>query len=82
MIKNSLDWDEVETKFKHQIKDLSFKNEILKIITNIRNEISDLSRAEILARRGKKLLAQELVLKINKDIELIEEYILMATIIG
>lgn len=53
-----------------------------KMIHNIGFKIADLSRAEIDARRGKPYRAQELLKQINDDIEMIEEYLLVAILVG
>ena len=52
------------------------------MIENIRAEVTQLSRAEVEARRGKKHHAEDLLVKINQDIEMIEEYLLVAALIG
>jgi hypothetical protein len=52
------------------------------MIRNISIEVSELSKAEVQARQGKKGRAAELLIKINQDIEMIEEYLLVAAILG
>jgi len=81
-ITNSLDWNRLEHKLKHKAKKLIHCNDILKMVDNIGTEIKQLSYAEVLARHGKKRPAEELLVKINQDIEMVEEYILMAVLMG
>jgi hypothetical protein len=52
------------------------------MIDNIGVEVTALSKAEVLARRGSKHVAEEILLKINTDIEMVEEFILVAALIG
>ena len=82
MISNSLDWNKLEITLKRRIKLLMHKKEILLMINNIKPKITELSKSEIQARRGKKDHTIELLEKINQDIEMIEEYILIATLLG
>lgn len=82
MIKNSLEWNDTSTHMRRQAKNLKNSRDIIKMIDNIGKEIALLSNAEIEARRGKKHRAEELLIKINQDIEMVEEYILVASLIG
>jgi hypothetical protein len=86
MIANSLDWSDLETKLRHQTHiNISTSNnrlQIYRMIDNIREEISTLSKAEVLARRGNKYAAEDILKKINIDIELVEDFILVAALIG
>lgn len=85
MIKSSLDWQFLEhgllTK-SYMIDDWSNRIQCRKMIDNIGFKIADLSRAEVVARRCRSNLANKLIEEINNDIRLVEEYILMATLIG
>lgn len=82
MIKNSLEWSPVESELIHKSLGLVHGKEIRKMIRNIQLEVKQLSKAEVDARRGKKLRAQDLLVKINDDIELVEGYLLVAALIG
>ncbi len=82
MITNSLEWNSLEDTLRRQAKGLTHGREICKMIDNIRIEVTDLSIAEIEARRGKKLAAKELLKQINEDIELVEGYLLIAALLG
>lgn len=82
MIKNSLDWAKIETNLIHKSMNYKHGREVRQMIRNISFEVNDLSRAEVNARRGKKLPAEELLTKINHDIEVVEEFLLVAALIG
>jgi len=59
-----------------------YEGEILRMINNIQSEIVLLSKAEVDARRGNTLKSTELLERINNDIEMIEEYLIVAALIG
>jgi hypothetical protein len=82
VIQNSLEWNNVEITLRRQARKLANGGEVCKMIDNIRSEISHLSKAEVNARRGKKQLAEELLMKVNQDIEMVEEYLLVAALLG
>lgn len=86
MIRNSLEWSSVGTTLRHRantkIDTLGNRYQVCRMIDNIGAEITLLSKAEVLARRGNKTVANELLEKINNDIELVEEFILVAALIG
>lgn len=82
MITNSIEWSSVESRLTEKTKTLSHGREVRKMIENIQQEVNKLSSAEVEARRGKKLRAQELLVKINQDIEVVEEYLLVAKLLG
>lgn len=82
MIKTSLDWSVYETALLHKTQNLGHGKEVRKMIGNIRSEVTKLSKAEVEQRRGKKHATDDLLIKINEDIEMIEEYLLMAALIG
>ena len=82
MITNSLEWNKLETTLRHQAKGLIHSQDVLRMIDNIGPEVTQLSIAEVLARRGRKGPAKEMLDKINQDIEMVEEYILVAALLG
>lgn len=81
-ISNSLDWSAVEARFLRHAFKLSYKRELVKMIRGIRESVAELSRAEVLARRGKRLEAEKLLTKINEDIEMAEEFLIIAALVG
>ena len=82
MLKNSLDWPKQELALKRRARDLSQYQDVLKMIDSITQEVSQLSKAEVLVRQGRKHAADEVLAKVNQDIELVEEYILVAALLG
>jgi hypothetical protein len=81
-IETSLDWMMLENTLLRQSNKLTHNREISKMIANIGKEVSELSKAEVTARQGKRLKAYELLNKINNDIEIVEEFILIAALLG
>jgi len=86
MIRNSLEWASIDTTLRRlsnsKIGVLDNRYQVRKMIDNIGAEVTLLSRAEVLAKRGNTHSAAELLEKINNDIKLVEEFILVATLIG
>lgn len=82
MISNSLEWNSLEDSLRRRAKGLLYSKEISRMIDNVRADVNELSIAEIDARRGKKLVAEDKLRQINNDIELIEGYLLIAALIG
>jgi hypothetical protein len=81
-IQKSTDWAMVESKLLSKCRRLIHGEEVKKMIRNITSEITKLSKAEVQERQGRKGPAAELLIKINQDIEMVEEYLLVAAIIG
>jgi len=82
MITNSLEWNTLQDTLRHRAKGLGYSKDVLRMINNIHSEITQLSIAEIESRRGRSHRAEELLIKINQDIELVEEYLLVAALLG
>lgn len=82
MITNSLEWNKLQDTLRHRARGLKHSRDVMKMIDNISSEITLLSKAEISARRGRHTEADTLLIKINEDIELVEEYILVAALLG
>ncbi len=82
MISNSLEWNEIESILRRRARGLAHSKDVGRMIDNIKSEITQLSIAEIGARRGRKHRAEDLLAKVNRDIEIVEEYILVATLLG
>jgi len=81
-IQTSTDWAMVESNLNSKCRKFAHSDEVKKMIRNINSEITELSKAEVQARQGRKDRATELLIKINQDIEMVEDYILVAAIIG
>jgi hypothetical protein len=82
MIKTSLDWSRYETNLLHKANNLTHGKDVRKMIENIRIEVTKLSKAEVESRRSKNHLAEELLIKVNQDIEMVEEFLLVAALLG
>jgi hypothetical protein len=82
MITNSLEWTKQETALRRKAMNLNQYPDILKMLNSITKEVSQLSQAEVRVRAGRKHDADEILVKVNQDIELVEEYILVAALIG
>jgi hypothetical protein len=82
MIKSSLDWPPHEATLLRKTAGLVHEQEIRKMIKNIQLEVTELSKAEVLIRQGQKHRTDALLVKVNNDIELVEEYLLVAALLG
>ena len=82
MIKTSLDWSKYETNLLRKTHNLAHGKEVRKMIENIRAEVTKLSKAEVELRHGKKHATDDILIRINENIELVEEYLLVAALIG
>ena len=82
MIKTSLYWSAYETNLLRKTKKLAHGKEVRKMIVNIHAEVTKLSKAEVELRHGNKHATEEILVKINNDIEMVEEYLLVAALIG
>jgi hypothetical protein len=78
----STDWSLVETDLLRKCRKLSNRRDIQRLIKNIQIEVTELSKAEVEARTGRKIKAKEILEKVNADIELVEGYLLVAALIG
>ena len=81
-MKNSLEWAGICTDLTAKAGRLANGKDVVRMINNIGISVTELSRAEVDARRGKTCRAEELLSKINTDIELVEEYLLVAALLG
>jgi hypothetical protein len=82
MIQTSLDWPAVEQDLLVSSRGLRYQHQLVRMIHNINQSVSDLSRAEVAARRGKRTQAEGILDQINQDIEMVREYILVARLLG
>jgi len=81
-IKSSLEWDPIKTELLRQTSRLAHGSDIRKMISNISTKITELSKAEVAARRGRSNLAAELLKEINEDLVTVEEFLLVAALLG
>lgn len=79
MIKSSLDWQLTRKQLVAQMQQLPYNSDLHRMLYNIDAMITDLSRAEVEARRQKRSLDKlpELA-KANDAIKTIEQWLMMA----
>lgn len=82
MIASSLDWPAYETALLQKTVGLIYEHEIKRMIKNIQLEVTELSKAEVLVRQGRRHSAESILAKVNNDIELVKEYLLVAALLG
>ena len=81
-IASSTEWATVETALINNTSKLMFRKDVIAMIRNIQPLVTELSKAEVNQRRGLSNNVDELLIKINDDIDLVEGYILVAALIG
>lgn len=81
-IKDSINWYLVENDLKTKGRRLHDNADLLDMLRNVGNQVSELSREEVKARSHRSNRAPELLERINSDIEMIEEYLLIAMLAG
>jgi hypothetical protein len=82
-IQTSLDWGEVGVELTRQLNKLPYNPDLRKFIHNIDIMITELSKAEVEARRINKLeYTKEKVDEINKAIDHFEKLLLIAQLMN
>jgi hypothetical protein len=84
---SSTDWAAIHSRIQHltfdKVLDTQNRSQINKMFRNISNLVTELSKIEVEARRNRLVFKRdELVIRINNNIQLIEEFILVAALIG
>ena len=82
MIKSSLEWPVYEKLLVNKTLALTHGFQVRQMIRNIRPDITILSKAEVEKRQGRRLATTDILLKINNNIDMVEEYLLVAALIG
>ena len=82
MITNSVEWSKLESELIGKTHRLKNNHDIRRMIKNLNVKITDLSKAEVEARRGRSHRSDQLLKEINDDIQLVEEFLLIAKLIG
>jgi hypothetical protein len=86
MIKNSLEWANYRSNLVitiwKKVTNIQNARQLRNMIDNLEDSVTELSKAEIQIRHGDSRTASELLIKINEEIELVEEFILVAVLIG
>jgi hypothetical protein len=81
-INSSIEWTAIESDILHKSSKLINRRDIQRFVKNLQQGVTQLSKAEVEARRGKKIKAIEILSKVNADIEMVEEYLLIAALLG
>ena len=81
-ITNSLEWASTKDRLVKISSTVPYGRDLRKMISNIDPLVAELSRAEVISRRSKFYKVEELLLKINNDISLIEEYMIVAKLMS
>ncbi len=81
-IVSSLEWAALDIELTRKTSKLEYGRDIRKMIRNIQTQVDELSRAEVEKRHNRSNKADELIIKINNDIEMVNEYLLVAALIG
>lgn len=82
MIKTSLEWANYEASLMHKTHNLVHGREVRKMIGNIGISVTELSKAEVKFRQGNRYATEDILTKIAQDLEMVEEYLLVAALIG
>ena len=76
-IQSSLDWPEVRSKLRASLAKISYNHDLYKMLSNIDNMITELSKAEVTARQRKSDTEVTTKLKsINESIHYVEKMLL------
>jgi isoleucyl-tRNA synthetase len=85
-IKDSNDWNIVRSRLwgtvYDKVNDTNNIRQLKKMINNIDALATELSRADVEYRRGRSSNRDYLLERINSDVALVEEFILVAALIG
>jgi len=82
-IQNSLDWQAVHAELRTQLGQLPYNPDLRRMLNNISNMVSELSQAEVEARRISKMSYTETkVLQINEAINHLEKLLLIAKLMA
>lgn len=81
-IEISLDWNILEVELLRQSRGLIYEKELRKMINGISSDVTALSKLEVSARRRGDYIIDDSVTKINQNIEIIKEFLLVAALLG
>lgn len=80
-IDTSLDWQNVHTNLRTQMNGLGYNPDLQRMLTNITNMVTELSKAEVEARRKRMHSTIDTKLeKINQAIDHLEKLLVMANL--
>ena len=76
-IQNALDWPEVRNELRSALAKIAYNHDLYKMLSNIDNMITELSKAEVTARQRKNDVVVTKQLKsINESIQYVEKMLL------
>ena len=76
-IQSALDWPEVRNKLRTALSKISYNHDLYKMLSNIDNMITELSKAEVTARQRKNdAVVTTKIKSINESILYIEKMLL------
>jgi len=81
-LQKSTDWSSIEIALSSKCRNLAHSSDVKRMIRNIGLEVTQLSKAEVLARSGRSNKSAELLIKINEDLETVEGFLLVAALLG
>ena len=78
-IKSSLDWSDAHTQLRNRLSNLPYNPDLVKMLHNIGETVSQLSRLEVDARRTQKFSYLDKQIEVvNKAIDHFEKLLLIA----
>jgi vacuolar-type H+-ATPase subunit E/Vma4 len=82
-LKVALDWQIISANLRKDLKNVSHNPDLKKMLQNIEDMVTELSRSEVIARQTKRtsMLASQIE-KINKSINHLQKLILIAQIMN
>jgi hypothetical protein len=81
-IESSTDWAEIESYLLSKSRKLANSRDVVHLIKNMQIEVTLLSKAEVEVRRGRTGATKELLSRINEDLIMVKEFLLVAALIG
>jgi ribosomal protein S20 len=80
-LKRALDWQTISANLRKQLSNISYNPDLKQMLKNIEDMVSELSKAEVVARQTKRTsMLDTQVDKVNKSIKHLEKLILIAQI--
>jgi cob(I)alamin adenosyltransferase len=76
-IQSALDWPEVRNELRAALSKISYNHDLYKMLSNIDNMITELSKAEVTARQRKNdNIVTTKIKSINESIQYVEKMLL------
>ena len=82
IIASSMDWDQHRQILKDKIQSLPYNRDLRTLLKNIDVMVDDLSKAEVFARRHRRIVTSlPEVQQVNTAINTLEQWIMMAVLL-